>query len=221
MCVLSCVRLFAISWTVAPQVPLSMEFSRQEYWIGLQFPTPGDLSDPGIKSAPLMSPVLAGGFFTTAPPGKPFLKTILISSCALQAGRNIPLPLSEETRQGRRKSVLRATLQDCLCHPVLEEMLGAYQLVRREVWVCQRSERLSLDSRWQEAMARNSVVLSMARSGQREKPWDQCRSVGIQGSDPDTQHILFLFPEQPLPSFLFEVSPSLHTCHAPLSQAQP
>ena len=83
VCVLSCVRLFAISWTVAPQVPLSMEFSRQEYWIGLPFPTPGDLSDPGIKSAPLMSPALAGGFFSTAPPGKPFLKTILISSCAL------------------------------------------------------------------------------------------------------------------------------------------
>ena len=98
---LSCVRLFAISWTVAPQVPLSMKFSRQEYWIGLQFPTPGDLSDPGIKSAPLMCPALAGGFFTTAPPGKPFLKTILISSCALQAGRNIPL--SEENKTGQEK----------------------------------------------------------------------------------------------------------------------
>ena len=127
----------------------------------------------------------------------------------------------KKRRQGRRKSVLRAVLQACLCHPDLEEMLGAYRLVRREVWVRQWSERLSLDSRWQEALARNSVVPSMARSGQREKPWDERRSVGIQGSDPDTHHILFLFLEQPLPSFLFEVSPSLHTCQAPLSQAQP
>ena len=55
-------------WTVAHQVPLSMGFSRQEYWSGLPFPTPGDLSNPGIK---LVSPVLAGGFFTTEPLGKP------------------------------------------------------------------------------------------------------------------------------------------------------
>ena len=44
-----------------------MEFSRQEYWSGLLFPSPGDLPDPGIEPA---SPVLAGGFFTTEPPGK-------------------------------------------------------------------------------------------------------------------------------------------------------
>ena len=221
VCVLSCVRLFAISWTVAPQVSLSMEFSRQEYWIGLPFPPPGDLSDPGIKSASAMSLALAGGFFPTAPPGKPFLKTIFVSSCALQAGRNVPLPLGGEKETGRRKSVIRAALQACLCHPVLEEKLSAYRLVRREVWVSRWSETLSLDSRWQEGTARNSVVPSTARSGQREKPQDQRGSVGKQGSDPDTHHVLFLFPEQPLPSFLFEVSPSLHICQAPLSQVQP
>ena len=49
------------------QVPLSMEFSRQEYWNGLSFPTPGDLPDPGIEPR---SPALAGGYFTTEPPGK-------------------------------------------------------------------------------------------------------------------------------------------------------
>ena len=43
-----------------------MGFSRQEYWSGLPFPSPGDLPDPGIKPASLMSPVLAGGFFTTS-----------------------------------------------------------------------------------------------------------------------------------------------------------
>ena len=45
-----------------------MGFPRQEYWSGLPFPSPGDLPDPGIES---MSPALAGGFFTTEPPGKP------------------------------------------------------------------------------------------------------------------------------------------------------
>ena len=42
-----------------------MEFSRQGYWTGLTFPTPGDLLDPGIKLPSLVSPALAGGFFTT------------------------------------------------------------------------------------------------------------------------------------------------------------
>ena len=51
--------------TVARQAPLSMGFSRQEYRSGLPFPSPGDLSNPGIKLMSLMSP--AGGFFTTAP----------------------------------------------------------------------------------------------------------------------------------------------------------
>ena len=46
---LSCVQLFATSYTVARQAPLSMEFSRQEYWSGLPFPSPGDLPDPRIK----------------------------------------------------------------------------------------------------------------------------------------------------------------------------
>ena len=58
---------FVTPWTLAHQAPLSMEFSRQEYWSGLAFPTPGDLPDLGIEPA---SPSLAGRFFTTVPPGK-------------------------------------------------------------------------------------------------------------------------------------------------------
>ena len=46
---LSCVRLFATPWTISYQVPLSMGFSRKEYWSGLPFPSPGNLPDPGIK----------------------------------------------------------------------------------------------------------------------------------------------------------------------------
>ena len=48
-----------------------MGFPRQEYWSGLPLSTPGDLADPGIKLMSLMSPALAGGFFTNAPLGKP------------------------------------------------------------------------------------------------------------------------------------------------------
>ena len=57
---LSCVRLFVTPWTVAHQAPLSMGFSRQEYWSGLPFPSPGHLPDPGIEP---MFPALAGRLF--------------------------------------------------------------------------------------------------------------------------------------------------------------
>ena len=70
---LSCVQLFSALWTVACQAPLSMEFSRQEYWSGLPYPTPGNLPDPGIEPRSLVSPALTGGLFTTEPPGKPLI----------------------------------------------------------------------------------------------------------------------------------------------------
>ena len=60
------VGLFATLWTLAHQAPLSMGFSRQEYWSGLQWPSPGDLPNPGIEPMFLMSPALAGRFFTTS-----------------------------------------------------------------------------------------------------------------------------------------------------------
>ena len=63
---LSCVRLFATPWTVAYQASLSMGFSSQEYWSKLPFPLPRDLPDLEIKPLSLMSPTLAGGFFTTS-----------------------------------------------------------------------------------------------------------------------------------------------------------
>ena len=60
------VCLFATLWTVAHQVPQSMGFSRQEYWSGLPCPPPGDLLNSGIKPVSLLSPALAGSFFTTS-----------------------------------------------------------------------------------------------------------------------------------------------------------
>ena len=61
----SCVWLFVILWTRACQAPLSMGFSRQEYWSGFPCPPPGHLPDPEIEAVSLMFPALAGGFFTT------------------------------------------------------------------------------------------------------------------------------------------------------------
>ena len=60
------------SMTVALQASLSMGFPRQEYWSGLPFLSPADLPDPGIEPESPKSPALAGGFFTTEPPGKPY-----------------------------------------------------------------------------------------------------------------------------------------------------
>ena len=66
MCVLSCVQLFLIPWTIAHQAPLSMEFCRQEYWSQSPFSTPGYLPNPGIEPKSLASPTLAGRFFITS-----------------------------------------------------------------------------------------------------------------------------------------------------------
>ena len=64
---LSRVLLFVTPWTVAPQAPLSMGFSRQEYWLGWGFPSRGDLSNPGIEPR---SPTLQADSLPAEPPGK-------------------------------------------------------------------------------------------------------------------------------------------------------
>ena len=63
-------------WIVACQAPPSMGFPRQENWSGLPCPPPGAFPNPGIKPAFLASPALAGGFFTTEPPGKTILSSL-------------------------------------------------------------------------------------------------------------------------------------------------
>ena len=72
--VLSCVRLFVTPWTVAHQSPLSMEFSRQEYWSWLPFPTPGYLPNPVIESASLASPAWQADSL-------PLYRILVISHC--------------------------------------------------------------------------------------------------------------------------------------------
>ena len=65
---LSRVQLFATPWTIAYKAPLSMDFSRQEYWNGSPFPSPGDLPKPGTEPG---SPALLADALLSAPPGKP------------------------------------------------------------------------------------------------------------------------------------------------------
>ena len=72
------VRLFAIPWTVAYQAPLSMGFSRQEYWSGLPFPSPGDLPDPGIEPG---SPALQADALSSEPPTRYAYACVYIHIC--------------------------------------------------------------------------------------------------------------------------------------------
>ena len=86
MHVISRVQLFVTSWTIALQALLSTEFSRQEYWSGFPFPSPGDLPDPGIKPGSLASLASAGRFFTTVPAGKPSpIKCLMINTLKFAA----------------------------------------------------------------------------------------------------------------------------------------
>ena len=125
-CVLNCVWLFVTPWTVACQAPLSMEFSRQQYWSGLPFPSPGELPNPEIESA---SPALVGGFFTTMPTGKPIGKngqaeiypptpqTLALSPPRRALAQNArPAPTSEEGTQTTDN------------HPTQKEMVPALAL---------------------------------------------------------------------------------------------
>ena len=94
--VLRLLWLFMTPSTVAPQAPLSMEFSRQQYWSRLPFASPEDLPYPGIKHT---SPALASGFFTAVPPGKP---------CSWQEGITFELglrwcSLSRKERKGESR----------------------------------------------------------------------------------------------------------------------
>ena len=82
-------RLSVTPWTVSLQAPLSMGLSRQEYWSGLPFPSPGDLPNPGIEPTSTMSSALADGFYTTDAPEKPLTDLHVM---LLLVRKNILLP---------------------------------------------------------------------------------------------------------------------------------
>ena len=85
----SCVQLFVTLWTVAHQVPLTMGFSRQEYWSRLPFPSPGDLPDPGIKSG---FPALQADSLSSQPPGKsPTLSLLILKLVSIHTHKSTGL----------------------------------------------------------------------------------------------------------------------------------
>ena len=86
----SCVRLFATLWTVAHQAPLSMGFSRQEYWSGLPCPPPGDLLNPGIKAVSLMSPALQADSLPLAPPELKWQSKVPVWLCMFICSLGVP-----------------------------------------------------------------------------------------------------------------------------------
>ena len=79
------VQLFVTLWMIVPQAPLSMGFSRQEYWRGMPFPPPGDLLNPGINPRSLLFPAWAGEFFTTSAtreaPGVTYRRDLGVLAC--------------------------------------------------------------------------------------------------------------------------------------------
>ena len=78
----------ATPWTIAHQAPLSMEFSRQEYWSGLLFPSPRDLSNPGTEPTSLTPPALAGRFFTSWATGEAHFIHVKVS----EVTQSCPIP---------------------------------------------------------------------------------------------------------------------------------
>ena len=119
-------------WTVAHQAPSSMGFSRQEYWSGLPFPSPGDLPDPGIEPR---SPTLQADALTSAPPGKPL--NIRIQSLELQiqvrdfkGGKEARL--KEEGGGGGRRGGERGGLTDVSCHLQIPRCYGTFPWASRE-----------------------------------------------------------------------------------------
>ena len=98
----------ATPWTVTCQIPLSMGFPRQEYWSGWPFPSPGDLPYPGIK---FVSLALAGGFFTTEPPGKPLVSFSVVVG---QPCPNLCDPMGCSLPGFSVHGILQARILECL-----------------------------------------------------------------------------------------------------------
>ena len=96
--------IFATPGAIACQAPLSMGFSKQEYWSGLPFPAPGNLLDPEIKPNPFLSPVLAGASFTTEPPGKPSSTKYQLPIHKIRAGvHHSYAPLQDATKPSKAR----------------------------------------------------------------------------------------------------------------------
>ena len=118
---------FATLWTISPQAPLSMEFSRQEYWSGLPCPPSGDLPNLRIKSMSLMSPASARGSLPLVPPGLSEVSATLtlLPSC-LWAGHHSDCPGWE----GNFFSFTRICREGALENPVADTCQGVTILMK-------------------------------------------------------------------------------------------
>ena len=122
----SCVQLFVTLRTIARQAPLSMGFSRQEYWSGLPCPPPGELPDPGVEPTSSTSPELAGRFFTTS-----------ATECSFQNASPIRLSLLKPVGGFSRswdkdQSANKASQVLCGLYLRLEGLRGGSQAGRRK-----------------------------------------------------------------------------------------
>ena len=103
-------QTFCVLWIVARQAPLSMGLSRQEYWSGLPCPPSGDLPNPGIEPVSLMSPALAGRFFTTSaswePPSGSYWRLFSIQNTAYRTHK-----LRQENKHGKKQGISRVQAQ--------------------------------------------------------------------------------------------------------------
>ena len=129
------VQLFVNLWTVAYQVPLSMEFSRQEYWSELPFPPPEHLPNPETEPTPHVSPALADGFFTTS-------ATSAVISCSVKSDSLRPHGLQCARVLCPWDSVGKSTGVDC--HALLQGIFPTQGsnpgllrvLLRRQILYC-------------------------------------------------------------------------------------
>ena len=122
MAIHSSILAWEIPWTVAYQVPPSVKFSRQEYWSGLPFPSPGDLPDPGIEPR---SPALQADALPSEPPGKPEVRnTEVLNKCfksAVEASIVCLILLRSSQAHVRGLQALRSLLL-CVCAQLLRSV---------------------------------------------------------------------------------------------------
>ena len=132
---LSCLRLFVTAWSVACQDPLSMGFSRQEYWSGMPSLSPEDLPDPGIEPASL---ALGGGLFTTSTTWEASISTFFF----------LTLPTTNDrTKEIRRQNAsINNNNQDFRGDPVIKNLpVNVETRVRSLIWeypTCHRATKL-------------------------------------------------------------------------------
>ena len=107
------VQLFVTPWTVAHQAPLSMGFPRQEYWSGLPCPPPGDLPNLGTEPASLLSPALAGGFFTTSATWEALFPGVCSKLCPSSQWYYLTISVSAATFSFCLQSFDRHTILKC------------------------------------------------------------------------------------------------------------